>query len=90
MTIKTRQIIGDELGLGAEYTGALTANGLHPRYIVDGHTFDDEESDLTGDGQFPPFRIFMPDEQDYLPGTYPTREAAQAEADRLNAPVSRT
>lgn len=62
----------------------MTADGLHPRYVVDGHMAENEESDLDGFGQFPPFRIFMPDEQDYLPETYQTREAAQAVADRLN------
>ena len=52
---------------------------------VDGHEFPDSDypdgindSALLGDGQFPPFRIFDADAQDYLPGTYPTREEAEA------------
>lgn len=52
---------------------------------VDGHMFDDSDSDLAGDGEFPPFRLFVANAQNYLSGTYTTREAAQAEADLINA-----
>lgn len=55
-----------------------------PNFIVDGHEYDNEDSDLAGDGEFAPFYVFDIEGQDYLPGTYPTREAAQAEADRAN------
>jgi hypothetical protein len=55
------------------------------RYCVDGHTFADAESDLAGDGAFPPFRVFHIESQDYIGGTYTTREAAQRAADTLNA-----
>lgn len=53
-------------------------------YHVDGHEHDDLDSPLTGDGKFGPFCVFDPDAQEWLPGTYATREEAQAEADRLN------
>lgn len=55
-----------------------------PRYCVDGHEFDDPDSAFAGDGAFPPFRVFDIPAQDYLPGSHPTRAAAQAVADRLN------
>lgn len=54
------------------------------RYVVDGHITEDPDSDLDGYGQFAPFRIFVPDRQDYLPGTYATREEAQTVADMFN------
>jgi hypothetical protein len=59
-----------------------------PAYCVDGHEFPNEDSGLIGDGQFPPFRVFNIEAQDYEPGTYPTRAEAQVEADRLNGTVS--
>lgn len=49
----------------------------NPKLCVDGHEFADRESNLTGDGKFAPFRIFDTDAQDYLPGEYPTRAAAE-------------
>jgi hypothetical protein len=55
------------------------------RYCVDGHEFENAESNLAGDGQFPPFWIFDIQAQDYVGPTYETREAAQAECDKLNA-----
>lgn len=51
---------------------------------VDGHDADHPDATLGGDGQFPPFRLFVPDAQAYLVGDYPTRQAAQDEADRIN------
>lgn len=56
-------------------------------YCVDGHQFPNEESDLLGDGKHPPFRVFNIAAQDYEPGTYPTRKAAQEVADRLNGAI---
>lgn len=50
---------------------------INPQFVVDGHTFDDPDSDLAGDGQFAPFMIFMPAEQDYLHGTFATRAEAE-------------
>lgn len=61
----------------------INPNGID--YCVDGYEFPDEESNLAGDGQFAPFRVFNINAQDYVGGTYTTREAAQVEADRLNA-----
>lgn len=55
------------------------------RYCVDGHEYEDPESNLAGDGEFPPFRVFDIEEQDWLGTPYDTREAAQVEADRLNS-----
>jgi hypothetical protein len=60
-----------------------------PTYCVDGREFDDFDSPETGDGQFAPFRIFVPDQQDYIPGTYETRAHAQIAADLLNAAANR-
>lgn len=48
-----------------------------PHLCVDGHEFANAESNLAGDGQFPPFRVFDVEAQDYLPGTFPTRIAAE-------------
>lgn len=48
------------------------------RYCVDGHEYPDTESNLAGDGQHPPFRVFDIDAQDYLPGVYATRAEAEA------------
>lgn len=50
----------------------------NPKLVVDGHEFPDEESELSGDGQYAPFYIFDTDAQDYLPGTYESREEAEA------------
>ena len=54
------------------------------RYCVDGHEHDHPDANLCGDGQYPPFMVFDIEGQDWLPGVYITREAAQEEADRLN------
>lgn len=43
---------------------------------VDGHEFENEESDFLGDGAFPPFMIFDIEGQTYLPGEYASREKA--------------
>lgn len=60
----------------------------NPPYVVDGHEFPNEESNLAGDGEFPPFRIFDTNAQDYVCGTFATREAAQFVCDRMNAAKS--
>lgn len=44
---------------------------------VDGCEFDSPDSPLDSAGEFPPFRVFDADAQDWLPGDYPTREAAE-------------
>jgi hypothetical protein len=59
-------------------------NGVEVRYVVDGHEFPNEDANLMGDGEYPPFLVFDVDAQDYVGGTYPTRDAAQVEATRLN------
>ena len=69
----------------AEADARAAAKGNpNPPYVVDGHEFDDEDSNLTGDGNFPPFYVFDTERQRNLPGRHPTREAAQALADALN------
>ena len=55
------------------------------RYAVDGREFNTDDSPLAGDGKFGPFYVFDIDAQDYLPGTYTTREDGQKVADLLNA-----
>lgn len=55
-----------------------------PRYIVDGHEFPDEESNLMADGEYPPFYVFDVDRQTNVIGHYPTREEAQRIADLFN------
>lgn len=55
------------------------------RFCVDGHEFENEESDMLGDGEFAPFMVFDIEKQDYCAGTYETRLAAQKVADALNA-----
>jgi hypothetical protein len=54
------------------------------KYSVDGHEFENEESNLAGDGQFPPFRIFDINAQDYLPGIYASRADAELICGMLN------
>lgn len=49
----------------------------NPRYCVDGHEFNNVDSEMAGDGQFAPFRVFDTKAQDYLPGTYATRVDAE-------------
>lgn len=78
----------DAMAEALEQIAAL-ANGAPPApprlaVTVDGHDADHPDATLGGDGQFPPFRLFVPDAQDYLVGDYPTRAAAQAEADKIN------
>jgi hypothetical protein len=57
----------------------------NPRYVVDGHEAENEESNLAGDGEFPPFRVLDTDAQNYLPGTYKTRAEAETAAKRALA-----
>lgn len=57
-------------------------------FCVDGYETESRESNLAGDGAFPPFLIFNPPAQDYMPGAYPTREEAEAVADYLNRAVA--
>lgn len=45
-------------------------------YCVDGHEFDNEESNLAGDGRYAPFRVFDIAAQDYVGPTYSTTDAA--------------
>ena len=66
----------------------------NPDFVIDGHLFDDPESELDSDGEFAPFMIFMPRLQRHLPERYDTRaeaeaglarNLAEAKSDRLNA-----
>lgn len=62
----------------------MTFINPNPRYVVDGHEFENADSNLMGDGTFPPFLIFNTDAQDHLPQTYQTRGAAEAALLKLN------
>jgi hypothetical protein len=61
---------------------------IGPRFVVDGHEFANEDSEMLGDGQFAPFQIFDVQEQHNRPTEYATREEAQAIADAYNADPS--
>lgn len=76
---------GAELdGVSAEQMAAIASailsriDGAAAGYCVDGRESDDPDAPYAGDGQFPPFVIFDIQAQDNLPGTYATREAAEA------------
>ena len=58
-------------------------SGPNPVYVVDGHEDWSPDSCLTADGRFPPFHIFMPGVQDYLPGAFDTRDEAEAVTEAL-------
>lgn len=84
--------------VGLSHTGAdavvddAAAHGIDPDdYTIDGLEFEatepDDEPLYDGDGQYPPFRIFVVSAQTYLPGLYASRNAA--EADRLDFLVGR-
>jgi hypothetical protein len=68
--------------------GIVTDPSAHPDYcpgfFVDGCDSDDPDAMQASDGQFPPFRVFHPASQNYIPGEYSTREAAQEIADLMN------
>lgn len=55
------------------------------RYCVDGHEFSSRNSEMLGDGKYPPFRIFDMQEQRNLPGEYRTREDAESIAVMLRS-----
>jgi len=57
----------------------------NPRYVIDGHQFPNEESDLLGDGRFPPFGIFDTEKQDYVKPFHATRKAAEEALKRLQS-----
>lgn len=52
-------------------------------FQVDGHLFDDPDSDQAFDGEFAPFQIFMPRLQRYLPEKYDARAEAEARLKEL-------
>jgi len=54
------------------------------RYTVDGHDDETPDSTLSGDGEIAPFFLFDSERQEWLPTSYPTREAGNMAADRLN------
>ncbi len=47
------------------------------RFCVDGHEYDDPDSALAGDGEHAPFYVFDIDQQAYVTGPLPTKEAAE-------------
>jgi hypothetical protein len=57
-------------------------NSPNPLFVVDG--LDDADT-FAGDGHLPPFCIFCPEAQDYLPITFQTREEAQKMVNVLNS-----
>jgi len=54
-------------------------------FSVDGRLFDNENSDLQGDGQFPPFYVFDQNKQTNIAGPFPTRERAEQERVALSS-----
>lgn len=52
---------------------------------VDGHESESPNAALDSSGRFPPFHIFDSDAQDWLPGSYPTREAAEQALARMES-----
>ena len=69
----------------AEADARAAAKGNpNPPFVVGGHEFDDEDSNLAGDGNYPPFYIFDTARQQNLPGSYSRRDTAQLAADKLN------
>lgn len=53
-----------------------TQTASHAQWVVDGHTHDNPDSDLQGDGQFAPFWVFDPEGQRYVAGPFDKREDA--------------
>lgn len=68
---------------GGEFVRRLPRAPAEPLH-VDGMDAPHPEAMAASDGQFPPFRIFSPDAQAYVPGTYPDRASAQAACDAQN------
>lgn len=57
------------------------------RFVVDGHEFENAESELMGDGKFPPFYVFDVSGQENINVEFSTRKLAQDVADACNAAV---
>lgn len=56
----------------------LKSPGDFPRVVyVEGHFFQNAESDLAIDGKFPPFYIFDSELQGHLAGPFDTKKAAR-------------
>ena len=54
---------------------------MNREVFVDGHEYDDPDSDLAGDGQFAPFYVFDADLQRNVAGPFDSRaEAEEAKA----------
>jgi len=66
----------------AAATGTPTGNP-NPKYVVDGHEYDDPDAPLAADGEFAPFFVFDTDLQHNIAGPFETRDEAQALADSL-------
>jgi hypothetical protein len=45
--------------------------------VIDGHEFDDEDSNLLGDGDFPPFAVFSTGQQEYVETGFSSRADAK-------------
>jgi hypothetical protein len=52
-------------------------------YCVDGHEFENADSEMLGDGNFPPFVVFNISKQENEPGEFATREDAEAAMVRI-------
>jgi hypothetical protein len=67
-----------------------TIQPVRPRYVVDGMTAEGGaegpgiwETDPK-EGKYPPFRVFDVDQQEFVPGDFPSREDASVFAEALN------
>jgi hypothetical protein len=62
--------------------GEVDVSNPNPRFVVDGHTYDDPDSDLASDGEFAPFYVFDTERQKNVEGPFETRGEAEAAAYR--------
>lgn len=85
---EAEQALCDASHAGAGESLAFILNASEERrYCVDGHQFDNPESDLLGDGGFAPFYVFDIAAQAYLPYQFATRADAEPVAAYLNKPT---
>lgn len=60
-------------------TCALSGQTSPLPFTVDGHTHASPDSDLQGDGQFPPFYVFDQNNQKNIAGPFQSRNRAEQE-----------